>query len=564
LCLLSDLNHIRVRQIKKPPGSSLPAGLTKMTRAAALIKELIFRPYLRSLYIKPEIKQLIGSPLRLARRGLFILCYYSDMKAVEEIFKLMTERPPTEAGKKLIRHAYEFAKIAHEGQKRASGDPYFVHVFETAKNLARFGMDAKTIAAGLLHDTIEDTDIGEEKVERDFGKEIVFLVNSVTKLGKLKYQGRERHVESLRKFFIAVAQDFRVLMIKLADRLHNLRTLEHIPVEKQKRIALEALEVYAPLANRLGIGKLKGELEDAAFPYVYPKEYAMVEELLKQKTHADQHYLKKVHDDLAKELKKHNVHVVEIDYRIKHKYSLYKKLVKYNMDIDKIHDIVALRVIVKSVEDCYRTLGIVHSIWKPLPGRIKDYIALPKLNGYQSLHTTIFTGGGGIAEIQIRTAEMHGRAAYGIASHFTYKEPGAARKASSEYNWIEEFKELQKHINEHGTFLENLKMDFFKDRIFVFTPAGDVIDLPEDSSPIDFAYSIHSDVGDHAFGSKVNGKMHSLSLKLKNGDIVEIITKKDAHPSSKWLEYAKTAVARKHIKSYAAEHSLLSRLNFFK
>ncbi|HEY4715094.1 MAG TPA: RelA/SpoT family protein [Candidatus Paceibacterota bacterium] len=488
------------------------------------------------------------------------------MKNVEEIFKLMTERPPTAEGKKLIRRAYGFAKVAHEGQVRASGDPYFTHVFETAKNLARFGMDSKTIAAGLLHDTIEDTDVEEEKVEHEFGKEIVFLVNSVTKLGKLKYQGRERHVESLRKFFVAVAQDFRVLMIKLADRLHNLQTLQHIPVDKQKRIALEALEVYAPLANRLGIGKLKGELEDAAFPYVHPKESAMVEELLKQKSHANHAYLKKVHDDLAKELKKHHVHIAEINYRIKHKYSLYKKLMKYNMDIEKIHDIVALRIIVRTVEDCYRTLGIVHSIWKPLPGRIKDYIALPKLNGYQSLHTTIFTGAGGIAEIQIRTEEMHGRAAYGIASHFAYKETGGVKKpqSSEQYTWIEEFKELQKHIAEHGTFLENLKMDFFKDRIFVFTPEGDVIDLPEDSSPIDFAYSIHSDVGNHASGSKVNGKMHSLGVKLKNGDIVEIITRKDAHPSSKWLDYAKTAVARKHIKSYTAEHSLLSRFNLFK
>src|SRR3972149_6066419 len=370
------------------------------------------------------------------------------MKNVEEIFKLMTERPPTAEGKKLIRRAYGFAKVAHEGQVRASGDPYFTHVFETAKNLARFGMDSKTIAAGLLHDTIEDTDVEEEKVEHEFGKEIVFLVSSVTKLGKLKYQGRERHAEKLRKFFVAVAQDFRVLMIKLADRLHNLETLQHIAKEKQNRIALEALEVYAPLANRLGIGKLKGELEDAAFPYVYPKEYAMVEGLLKQKSHANHHYLKKVHDDLVKELKKHHVHVVEIDNRIKHKYSLYKKLVKYNMDIDKIHDIVALRVIVKTVEDCYRTLGLVHSIWRPLPGRIKDYIALPKLNGYQSLHTTIFTGEGNIAEIQIRTEKMHGRAEYGIASHFSYKE-GVDKKDLSDkkYGWVEQFKEFQKQVS---------------------------------------------------------------------------------------------------------------------
>ena len=483
---------------------------------------------------------------------------------IRDIFKLMDERPPTAEEKQLIKKAFVFAEKAHEGQKRHSGEPYFGHVLETAKNLARFGADATTVAAGLLHDTIEDAKATEESVLKEFGKDILFLVNGVTKLGKLKYRGRERHVESLRKFFVAVAEDYRVLIIKLADRLHNLTTLEHVPKEKQRRIALESLEVYAPLANRLGIGKFKAELEDAAFPYVYPKEYQIVEDLLNQKAHIEEKTLIKVGVDLKKELKKQGVEFIDINSRIKHKYSLYKKLLKYGMDIDKVYDIMALRVIVKNVEDCYRVLGIVHAIWKPLPGRIKDYIALPKLNGYQSIHTTIFTGDGGRAEIQIRTLEMHGIAEYGIASHYIYKDQKYEKgKSAPNYNWIEEFKELQKHVHEHGLFLENLKMDFFKDRIFVFTPEGDVIDLPEESTPIDFAYAIHSDIGDHASGAKVNNKLVQLGTKLKNGDIVKIETKKDAHPSSKWLDYAMTTVAQKNIKVYLGNHSLLAKLKLF-
>jgi len=479
------------------------------------------------------------------------------MTDVEDIFKLMDEHVPSEKEKALIKKAYDFAEKVHDGQLRASGDPYFTHVFETAKNLARFGMTGETIAAGLLHDTIEDTGVSEATIEKEFGKEILFLVNGVTKLGKLKYRGRERHVESLRKFFIAVAQDFRVLMIKLSDRLHNLHTLEHIPEEKQKRVALEALEVYAPLAYRLGIGKLKGELEDAAFPYVYPKEYAEVQDILKSRAKATEHHLETVLTELERELKKQKIRIIKLSARMKHTYSLWKKLKRYDMDIDKIYDIVALRVIVPTIEDCYQVLGIIHSIWKPLPNRIKDYIALPKLNGYQSLHTTIFTGDGGIAEIQIRTPEMHGQAEYGIASHFAYKETAEKKKKSEskhKFVWIDQFKELQKNADKADKFLENLKMDFFTDRIFVFTPEGDVIDLPHDSTPIDFAYSVHSEIGNHAASAKINGKMVPLSTKLQDSDIVEITTKKDAHPSSKWTSYAKTTIAKKHIKQYLDVH----------
>ncbi len=484
-------------------------------------------------------------------------------KDINEIFALIGEIKPDE--KALIEKAYNFAFKAHDGQKRMSGEPYFNHVFETAKILAQLGMDAQTIAAGFMHDVLEDTDTSEELMEKEFGHNIVFLVNGVTKLGTLKYHGHERHVESLRKFFIAMANDLRVVIIKFADRLHNLRTLQHVREDKRARIALESIEVYAPLANRLGMGKLKGEIEDAAFPYAFPEEYKKVEDIIKEKKDLYEKYLNEIKDKLEKELEKQNVPVSEITYRVKHKYSLYKKLLKYNMDLDKIHDIVALRVVVKNIEECYRVLGLVHSLWNPLPGRIKDYIAVPKPNGYRSIHTTIFTGSGGIAEIQIRTEEMHAEAAYGIAAHFAYKENNGKKngKDDSKFAWIEELKNLNYNPAEPLKFLEHLKTDFFNNRIFIFTPKGDVIDLPEDSTPIDFAYTIHSDIGDHVFGAKINGKMSQLFTKLKNGDIVEIVDKKDAHPSSKWLEYVKTTVAKKHIKSYLEENSLLSKLKSF-
>ncbi|MES2416232.1 MAG: RelA/SpoT family protein [Patescibacteria group bacterium] len=482
---------------------------------------------------------------------------------VQEIFDLAGELKAGE--KELIENAYHFAEKAHEGQKRHSGEPYFVHVVETAKILAMLGIDAKTIAAGLMHDVLEDTEIKESEMEEKFGKDIVFLVNGVTKLGTLKYRGHERHVESLRKFFMAMSNDLRVVIIKLADRLHNLRTLQHVREDKRSRIALESIDVYAPLANRLGMGKLKGEIEDAAFPYAYPKEYAEVENMIKEKEKSFQKNLNEVSLGLEKELQKNNIKVIEMDYRLKHKYSLYKKLLKYNMDLEKINDIVALRVVVENVEDCYRVLGIVHSIWKPVPGRIKDYIALPKPNGYRSLHTTIFTGSGGVAEIQIRTLKMHAEAAYGIAAHFAYKEDGdkKARDDKSKFDWIEQLQDLKEIAGNPEKFIEHLKMDFFNDRIFILTPGGDVVDLPENSSPIDFAYSIHSDIGDHISSVKINGKMSPLSTILKNRDIVEIITKENSHPSSKWLDHAKTTVAKKHIRSYMEKNSLLNKLKSF-
>ncbi|MFA5095193.1 MAG: RelA/SpoT family protein [Candidatus Paceibacterota bacterium] len=485
------------------------------------------------------------------------------MASVKEITDLM-KGGVNKGEEELIKKAYELAERAHSGQKRMSGEPYFIHVFETAKTLAKFGMDTPTIVAGLLHDVLEDTKITEEEMRKEFGEDIVFLVKGVTKLGTLKYHGHEQHVESLRKFFVAMTNDLRVVIIKFADRLHNLQTLQFIPEEKRKRIAMESIEVYAPLANRLGMGKLKGEIEDAAFPFAFPKEYAQIEEIIEKGKKIYEKNLEEIHRELKKELYKNKVKVVEINYRMKHKYSLWKKLLKREMDIEKIYDIVALRVVVESVEECYRVLGIIHSIWRPLPGRIKDYIAVPKPNGYRSIHTTIFTGAGGVAEIQIRTKEMHAEAAYGVAAHFAYKEKGKKiHDEKSKFKWIEELKNFNHEFNEPKKYLEHLKTDFFNNRIFIFTPKGDVIDLPEDSSPIDFAYSIHSDIGDHISGTKVNGKIAPILSKLKNGDIVEIITKKDSHPSSKWLEYSKTNIAKKNIRSYVEKNSLLSKLKSF-
>ena len=484
--------------------------------------------------------------------------------SVEEIYSLIQDL--NKEDENLIKKAFDFAQKAHEGQLRKSGEPYFNHVFATAKNLAELGMRSKTIAAGILHDVIEDTKVTEEELDKEFGKEILSLVNGVTKLGTVRYKGIERKVENLRRFFVSMAEDLRVLTIKLADRLHNIETLKHVRPDKQKRIALETLEIYAPLADRLSMGRLKGRLEDAAFEYAYPKDYEEVKKLLLEKKDAKEKYLIEVRDKIIEKIKEAHLKNTKVDYRQKHLYSLWKKLQKYNMDIGKIYDIIALRVMVETVADCYHILGIIHGEWTPVPNRIKDYIAMPKANGYQSLHTTIFTGTGGIVEIQIRTHQMHENAENGIAAHFIYKEKGSDKKADTkQLDWVNQLKELNENEEEHKPekFLENIKMNFFKDRIFVFTPKGDIIDLPEDSSPIDFAYAIHTDIGNHVQGAKINGKNAALGIKLKTHDIVEIQINKNTHPSSKWLDYAKTNLARREINAYLKEHSLLSKFLSF-
>lgn len=483
---------------------------------------------------------------------------------VEDIFDLVQNLKKED--KDLIRKAFEFAEKAHEGQLRKSGEPYFYHVYATAKNLAELGMKSKTISAGLLHDVIEDTHITEEEIKKEFGDEILSLVNGVTKLGTVRYKGIERKVENLRKFFVSMAEDLRVLTIKLADRLHNIETLKHVRPDKQKRIALETLEIYAPLADRLSMGRLKGRLEDAAFEYAYPKEFEEVKKLLLEKKDAKEKFLIEVKDKIIEKIKEAHLKNTKVDYRQKHLYSLWKKLQKYNMDIGKIYDIIALRVMVDTVADCYHVLGIIHGEWTPVPNRIKDYIAMPKKNGYQSLHTTIFTGTGGIVEIQIRTHEMHENAENGIAAHFVYKEQGSNKNPNNKkLDWVNELHELtlEEEKEKPEKYLEKIKINFFHDHVFVFTPKGDIIDLPENSSVIDFAYAIHTDLGNHAQSAKINGKNCALHTKLKTNDIVEVQVNKNTNPSSKWLDHAKTGLARREINAYLKENSLLSKFLSF-
>src|SRR3989344_750722 len=412
----------------------------------------------------------------------------------------------TEEGKALIEKARAFALERHKDQKRLNGEPYFNHLAATAQNLEELGMDATTVAAGFLHDAIEDVGVSGEEIKKEFGKEVRFIVEGVTKLGHLKYHGTDRHNESLRKLLLATSEDMRVLIVKLCDRLHNMRTLSHVPKEKQERIARETLEIYAPIAYRLGIRKLSRELEDLSFPFVYPDGYKEIISLLKEGESERLKNLEDFRNRVTKELAKSSFTNFKSDYRVKGLYSLYKKYLKVKKDFEKIYDILAMRITVEKVEDCYRALGIIHGAWKPLPGKIKDYIAFPKLNGYQSLHTTVFTGDGGVVEIQIRTAEMHKEAEYGVASHVLYKnisESKGVQKGVSE--WI-------KNMAEHSPL--EIKKDFLSERIFVFTPKGDVIDLPAGASVIDFAYTIHSDIGNHISGAKINGKLCSLDSVL--------------------------------------------------
>ena len=459
----------------------------------------------------------------------------------------------TDDDKKLISDALIFATKAHEGQTRFSGEPYVTHPFEVAKILAEMKASSEMIVASLLHDTIEDTAVTAEEIQAKFGANILFLVEGVTKLGKIKYRGIERHAESLRKLFVAAAEDIRVIIIKLADRLHNVRTLQYVRPDKRERIARETIDIYAPIANRLGIWRLKGTLEDASFPFVYPSAYERVAKLRKTKGKESLKRIEKLSRTIQKTLVEHNIINFQIDYRIKYLYGLYKKLQKNNMDIDRIYDILALRIIVDTVPICYQTLGIIHGLYRPVPGRLNDYIAHEKPNGYQSIHTDIFTPDGQIVEVQIRTTAMHEEAQYGIASHIVYSETGKPKEGgrmNTKIDWIKNLIEWQKNTQGSEEFLTTLKTDFFHDQIFTFTPKGDVIELPVGATVIDFAYAIHSDIGNHAAGSRINGKFSSLDTIINNKDVVEIEVKKIAKPSLKWLDFAKTTMAKRHIRQF--------------
>ncbi len=449
----------------------------------------------------------------------------------------------------LVRLAYDFAARAHGNQTRKSGELYINHPLATAHILAQMRIDINIIVAALLHDVPEDTEISLEIIEKNFGPDVASMIRGITKLSVLKYRGVERYIENLRKMFVAMAEDVRVMIIKFADRSHNLMTLDAHPPNKRYRIALESLEIYAPIANRLGMNEFKELLEDLSFKYVYPKEYERVKQIREQVLATNTDYLPIIISQVQDELRLAKINFFEAYGREKQLYSLYQKLLKKNWEIDKIYDVVAMRVIVKDITDCYATLGVIHQMWHPLKGRIKDYIAQPKPNGYQSLHTTVFADGGRIVEFQIRTQFMHDDAEYGVAAHWHYDERGM-RLPAKDVIWAKELAELQKDILNNISDLEVMKVEFFHNHIFVFTPKGDVIDLPEDSTPIDFAYHIHTEIGNHCNGAKVNDQLVSLDTPLKSGDVVEIVSDKNRKgPSPDWLKIAKTHTAKTHIKN---------------
>lgn len=486
-------------------------------------------------------------------------------------------RSPSTEDKDTVRRAYDFAEQAHGAELRKSGEPYIVHPHAIALYLARLGMDRDTVVAGILHDTTEDTDTSPEEIEKEFGPTVRFLVDSVTKLSKLKYRGLERHVESMRRLLVATASDIRVIIIKLMDRLHNMETLEFLPEEKRGRIALETREVYVPIAERLGIGVIKAQLEDLAMKTLDSEKYQETAAFLKEQSETTKDALEDAKSELRKALVAGGIRTFRLESRTKNVHSFAKKLAKKGGDATLVYDIFAIRVIVPSIEDCYRALGVVHALWRPMLGRVRDYIAAPKPNGYRSLHTTIITRRKITAEIQIRSEEMQRGAQFGVAAHFNYKrgmsefftsgewiksflpslmkfQLGTPESGTPKPRWLTDLVEATREDDEEGVFQKTLAEDFLAERMFVFTPKGDVIDLPVDATVVDFAYAIHSDVGNSMIGAKVDGKMVSLDTVLKNGDIVEVLTKKSAKPSKKWLAYAKTASAKHHIRSSLAKH----------
>ncbi len=473
---------------------------------------------------------------------------------LNEIIDLVQSYNPG-ADADLVRHAYVFSAGVHAGQERRSGEPYLLHPLEVAHILAQMHMDAASIATGLLHDTVEDKLGTTDQVRDEFGDEIAFLVDGVTKLSKMTYTSKEqRQAESFRKMLFAMAEDLRVVIVKLADRLHNMRTLEHMPLHKQQMIAAETMEIYAPLANRLGISWVKSELEDLSFKYLHPGEYEKISSEYQASQEARNRRIEEIRASIERQMQQHGIQFIEVQGRSKHVYSVYRKMTRKNVDFSDIYDLTAFRIIVPEVKDCYEALGVIHAEWTPVPGRFKDYIALPKLNRYQSLHTTVVgRHNEGRIEVQIRTRDMHMIAEEGIAAHWRYKEGGYSGKNAEQFDWLRRMVDNQRDVEDVETSIDAAKVDLFSDEVYVFTPNGDVVELPRGATPIDLAYHIHTELGHNCIGAKVNGVIVPLRTSLKSGVVVEILRGKGGKPSKDWLKSVVTVRARSKIRSFLRE-----------
>jgi len=482
----------------------------------------------------------------------------SDQRTIAQRFESLIQhvqanRPSEDTS--LIRKAWEFCVKHHDRQMRASGEPYIIHPLEVAEVLAEMKLDATAIAAGLLHDSVEDTPATNEEIEAEFGDQVAHIVEGVTKIDKIQFANREdRQAENVRKMLLAMVSDVRVVLIKLADRLHNMRTLEHLQPDRQEAIARETQEIYAPLAHRLGMGKVRGELEDLAFRYTDPVSYEQVSAAVESRRIEGEQFLRGVEDTLVEQLRENNIEA-KVEWRIKRIYSIFQKIERAKISFDQVYDLLAIRVITQDVAACYAVFGLIHTLWRPVPGRIKDFIAIPRANRYQSLHTTVMGAGGHQFEVQIRTEEMHRIAEEGIAAHWKYKAGAGVVTSRDEdrLNWIRQLVEWQKEMTDPNEFLSSLKMDLYPDEVYTFTPKGKVVVVPADGTPVDFAYTIHTEVGHTCVGAKVNGRMVPLRTKLRTGDIVEIVTQKDHKPSRDWLTFVKSPRARNKIKHWLNE-----------
>jgi GTP pyrophosphokinase len=469
--------------------------------------------------------------------------------------QILSNRPNEDVS--LIRRSWEFCVLHHAGQMRASGEPYIIHPLEVAEVLAEMKLDATAIAAALLHDAVEDTPATSAEISAKFGEQVAHIVEGVTKIDKIQFANREdRQAENVRKMLLAMVSDVRVVLIKLADRLHNMRTLEHLKPERQEAIARETMDIYAPMAHRLGMGKVRGELEDLAFRYTDPVSYEQMQAAMEARRQEGEQFLRGVEDAVTEQLREHNIQA-RVEWRIKRLYSIYQKIQRNKSSFDQVYDFLAIRVVTEDTASCYAVIGLIHALWRPVPGRIKDFIAIPRANGYQSLHTTVMGDGGHQFEAQIRTEEMHRIAEEGIAAHWKYKAGEGAVTARDEerLKWIRQLVEWQKEMVDPNEFLSSLKMDLYPDEVYTFTPKGKVVVVPADGTPVDFAYTIHTEVGHTCVGAKVNGRMVPLRTKLRTGDVVEIVTQKEHKPSRDWLSFVKSPRARNKIKHWLNEDS---------